>query len=1648
MILKNTFFTAFFTSMYILSFLSLSVHADESNLGYFDMATFDNSVFDPTVKNVKPYWDFNGGVSTTDSQEGVYVINFDGQSKIQWQVFDASDIFGTNAYKVYVDLNRDGSFEEAPTEIARDSATTIVGGLMNGKSYQAKIVGFDKGGTESSGVVVLLNPTAQFLDSDGDGVSNTIESALNMNPVNADTDGDGVSDRRELLIKSDPLVADTDSDGFFDGDEITSGTNPVSAGSTPTDTDTDGLSDVFELRYSASNTALNASDDLDADGLTNAEEQRFGTDPTKGDTDGDEITDKEERENGLNPLNTSDSSKDTDGDGLTNKEEVQIGTNVNRYDTDGDGINDQDESEVTNTNPLLADTDGDGVNDGQERILGTDPNDQTDLDTDLDGIPENLSTLGDTNTNGLSDDFEALYPTATDPIADTDGDGLINIIEHNLGTDPTSIDSDSDGITDNLEVISGLDPNNASDAGADFDVDGLNNLTEVNQGTSIYILDSDKDGLSDIAEVSGDMLSNPLNPDTDGDGVMDSMEILLGTDPSVSGDMSAYDSDSDGLFNIFEAQYPSIASLPFGDNDSDGLLNIEEQFYYTNPLLADSDYDSIADLVELSLELEPYYSDDVLLDYDGDGINNKQEYLNKTNIFDIDDKGFIPVSSPASVINDTTILWKWSKGNVNNSENQFYDGDTGDQLATIGANAEDYLETNLIPNTSYSRYIKEKFGSVFFRSSNMNAITLSADNDIISANSRDIYTWYNTVSFDFSSNNLITSKIEKYQYIWNQTPDTLLTGCTDAQGSSWTSGSLALSGVSGDNYLHILSCNSADVSASEGSKTYGPYRYDGTSPVVSNLYINNGSGFVSNSTVTLQVSAYDLGGSIMNTMTLSGDILGSSSGSFGYTPVKSIDLSAGNGDKVINVLLYDNAGNVSDQKSITISIDTSGVTMDPIEALYSKTSLESQLADNWWSDNQPYFTWGASTGPSGIQGYSIAMDSVPNDIVDTTANNYEYTVTGLTEGSHTLQIKAQNKAGALSSIESFIYKVDTVNPVHNIVFPVNNTAYGSSTWTTISGTATDASSGLQKVELQVKRLVDSQYFNGTSFQAGTIFLDATGTTNWSYDLDIADLNTGDYELIIKTIDNARIEGGTFNTRQETISFTIDVTDPLAPSINPATGTEINPSVRPVISSDIGGKVYICFDNSTTVNTSSTDAGICETYTEHALDSSGNYTFGASIPLESNPIIKAYIIDAAGNQGPTSTTNYTYSSSLTSINPSSASIGDTITLTGAGFGSAPSPLTSGVVTFTGANATGANIVSWSDTEVQVKIPSGAETGSVSITSTNIGVSNTMSFSIISVPTSIVLAPSGDITMTVGESKVFAAYAKDIAGNVLNGATFTWSQSPSSPNNIGTITGGTDSVVSFTAIKAGVSIISVSTGAVTPITKTITVYDSVSSNNISCTKSGSLRLDFRAYGENGSSLGIDTDNTTVPRVAIKTYGTGDDTVKIYNYQGTGVMQSQDLYAGNATVKAVRLTKHDLLTNDDLINYEVSFDGGTNWITAIPGQTVNGSGKDILWKATLTGTSPTLYWASLEMSITSNIADLNLPDGDYVYAPKNCSTGSIYQIGTLEELDSGVNTAKVQGNYTIEGDNVNYSDPGPLGIYDSETDIGLLQKYLKKE
>jgi hypothetical protein len=71
----------------------------------------------------------------------------------------------------------------------------------------------------------------ELIDTDGDGIDDSIEQTVGTSVQKTDTDGDGLSDGDEILVwKTDPLRSDTDGDTYLDGMEVQSGYSPLGSG--------------------------------------------------------------------------------------------------------------------------------------------------------------------------------------------------------------------------------------------------------------------------------------------------------------------------------------------------------------------------------------------------------------------------------------------------------------------------------------------------------------------------------------------------------------------------------------------------------------------------------------------------------------------------------------------------------------------------------------------------------------------------------------------------------------------------------------------------------------------------------------------------------------------------------------------------------------------------------------------------------------------------------------------------------------------------------------------------------------------------------------------------------------------------------------------------------------------------------------------------------------------------------------------------------------------------------------------------------------------------------------------------------------------------------------------------------------------------
>ncbi|NHJ48122.1 MAG: hypothetical protein FK733_10070 [Asgard group archaeon] len=463
------------------------------------------------------------------------------------------------------------------------------------------------------------NATDATLDMDLDGIDNAQEWAQFFiygeatDPNNNDTDGDTLLDGAEVLTHlTNPLEEDSDFDELRDDEELVLGADGYITNPLLNDTENDGLPDGYEYTYGFDPTFNDSYNDPDADMLLSIEEFGYGTNPINNDTDTDLLDDYEE----IFTYFTNPLLPDSDFDALNDYYEVMIDplddtyqtnntyqTNPLYSDTDFDGLTDYIELDISLTNPIVNDTDGDLMLDGYEYIYGLDPF-VNDAFQDKDG-------------DGLTNLIESTLLSNPDNI-DTDGDRLLDNIEYQIGTSLILYDTDGDGLSDYNEYIHyHTDPTSA-----DPDEDGLNDLYEyIVFGTDPFNNDTDGDTLLDGDEVFNHS-SNPNSRDSDGDGLHDQIEVAFTSDPNI------VDTDGDNMDDLFEYTYGFNPRFNDGnlDADSDGVRNIDEYWLGGNPLQNDTDGDLLSDYDEAYV----YFSALNLVDTDYDMLSDYEEVYNGT----------------------------------------------------------------------------------------------------------------------------------------------------------------------------------------------------------------------------------------------------------------------------------------------------------------------------------------------------------------------------------------------------------------------------------------------------------------------------------------------------------------------------------------------------------------------------------------------------------------------------------------------------------------------------------------------------------------------------------------------------------------------------------------------------------------------------------------------------------------------------------------------------------------------------------------------------------------------------------------------------------------------------------------------------------
>ncbi len=541
---------------------------------------------------------------------------------------------------------------------------------------------------------VHLGPNTCVIDSDGDGVNDLLD---------ADDDNDGIVDTLEGGGRNPSL--DTDNDGVLDyRDRDFAGFVDANNDGVDdrVDLDSDGIPNHLDLDAdgdSVFDVIENGARDLDVnrdgrlDGNTDVDRDGLLAAMDTNDMDAANVTPRRPAIDSDMDMRIDSLDTDDDNDGVLTRVEVGAGGQFAPRNTDGTAA-----PGVTSDllpDYLDVDDDGDGLLTSSElgaggamMPLNTDamvPAGQgtsdaianyLDSDDDGDGIPTSVEvTLGGMNPDPDAD----MAPAWLD--LDSDGDTVADVIEagamplipanSDMDTNRDFLDLDSDN-----DCVPDRDPREAGAARTNAAIPAMNvnnncaaptPVCSTMTGNCVGDMDSDMDGIPNLDEVR--IGSDPNNPDTDGDGLLDGREVgagpgfmLIDTDMDGRPNFNDADDDGDGVPTRMElgaggAMSPqnSDAMVPAGEGIGDMIPN------YLDP---DDDGDGIPTLVENTLEGMggapdmdgvPAYLD---RDSDGDGIPDAIERGMNGNIprnsDGVDRPDFLDLDSDNDSIDDQT----------------------------------------------------------------------------------------------------------------------------------------------------------------------------------------------------------------------------------------------------------------------------------------------------------------------------------------------------------------------------------------------------------------------------------------------------------------------------------------------------------------------------------------------------------------------------------------------------------------------------------------------------------------------------------------------------------------------------------------------------------------------------------------------------------------------------------------------------------------------------------------------------------------------------------------------------------------------------------------------------------------------------------
>ena len=361
---------------------------------------------------------------------------------------------------------------------------------------------------------------------------------------------------------------------------------------------------------------------------------------------------------------------------------------------------------------------------------------------------------------------------------------------------------------------------------------------------------------------------------------------------------------------------------------------------------------------------------------------------------------------------------------------------------------------------------------------------------------------------------------------------------TASNGSGYWSASVNISGL--PEGTHIVTAIANDSAGNINNTEQRTFTLDKTAPVVSWINPTNYSNYTKNTfNITFNASVLDLSAQavLFSFDNASGNNFNiTTSNGSGYWSAQYNVSSLAEGTHTVIVIANDSVGNVNNLQTIIFTVDNTA----PIVSWISPTNGSNFTKLSY---NQTFNI--SILELNFVQSVLFSFDNASGNNFNVTAINgsgswtAQYNVSSLAEGTHFVNVIANDSAGNINNTQQISFIIDNTAPRATWVTPANNSNY--------SRTAYNQTFNLSIFELNFVQSVLFSFDNasGTNFNVTA----TNGSGSWAAQYNISALAEGVQTITAIANDST---GNKNNTQQITIT-----TDFTAPTFTNAKNTSIN-----------------------------------------------------------------------------------------------------------------------------------------------------------------------------------------------------------------------------------------------------------------------------------------------------------------------------------------------------------------------------------------------------------------------------------------------------------------------------------------------------------